>query len=178
MGMDVYGKNPTSERGTYFRQSIFGWHPLWDFCEVVAPAAVSKVVYAHSNDGDGLNADDSTTIAEALTTAIESGVAAAYCVEQQARLNALPDEPCRLCEGSGVRRDTAAANVMPDLTTIIDGVKGLSIHIHPRRAMPSPCNGCAGRGTVRPSATFYDTSVNEIAEFRDFLRDCGGFEIW
>ena len=31
MGMDVYGRRPKSERGEYFRNNIWWWHPLADF---------------------------------------------------------------------------------------------------------------------------------------------------
>ena len=32
MGMDVFGKNPTDEKGAYFRNNVWFWHPLWDYC--------------------------------------------------------------------------------------------------------------------------------------------------
>ena len=32
MGMDVYGIAPTSERGEYFRNNVWWWRPLWDYC--------------------------------------------------------------------------------------------------------------------------------------------------
>jgi hypothetical protein len=30
MGMDVFGRNPSAEAGTYFRASIWSWPPLYD----------------------------------------------------------------------------------------------------------------------------------------------------
>ena len=33
MGMDVYGKNQTSEKGSYFRNNVWWWRPLWNYCE-------------------------------------------------------------------------------------------------------------------------------------------------
>ena len=66
MGMDVYGKNATSEAGKYFRRNIFGWPPLWGYCEYLAPELTSKVKYGYTNDGDGLNAEDSKALGEML----------------------------------------------------------------------------------------------------------------
>ena len=37
MGMDVYGRAPTSESGEYFRANVWSWHPIWNYCEVLAP---------------------------------------------------------------------------------------------------------------------------------------------
>jgi hypothetical protein len=28
MGMDVYGRNPTSEAGKYFRANVWSWRPI------------------------------------------------------------------------------------------------------------------------------------------------------
>ncbi len=34
MGMDVYGRNPSSEEGEYFRASVWTWGPIYSFiCE-------------------------------------------------------------------------------------------------------------------------------------------------
>ena len=36
MGMDVHGKNPTTEAGKYFHANVWHWRPLWDYCHLVA----------------------------------------------------------------------------------------------------------------------------------------------
>jgi hypothetical protein len=37
---------------------------------------------------------------------------------------------------------------------------------------------CQGTGKVRPDATSYPFSAENVAEFRDFVAASGGFEIW
>ncbi|WP_145980684.1 hypothetical protein [Magnetospirillum sp. ME-1] len=75
MGMDVDGENPTSERGEYFRNNIWWWHPLWDFCEYIAPDLIPETNLGHTNDGWGLNARDSISLADRIDQAIADGTA-------------------------------------------------------------------------------------------------------
>jgi hypothetical protein len=152
--MDVYGKSPVSPKGEFFRRSVWGWHPLWEYCEETAPEITYKVVYGHSNDGDGLGAEDSIELSRHLREEIAYGRTARYVRERDDRLAALPDEPCRICDGTGRR-------------------------LPPPEVGPGelPCNGCNSRGKVRPSETHYGLDVEDVREFAEFLNDCGGFEI-
>ena len=158
MGMDVYGKKPTAEVGNYFRNTGWWWHPLWKYVEEVAPRLAAKVEYAGSNDGDGLGARDSAKLAVILTAELDAGRTAQYAADYAARVEALPDEQCSLCGGTGTRSD--------DLAVANDWTK------------PGGCNACDGKGSRRPSATWYDFSADNVREFRDFVAACGGFEIW
>ena len=54
MGMDVYGREPENEKGEYFRNNVWWWHPLWMYVEETFPEIAKLVPNAHSNDGDGL----------------------------------------------------------------------------------------------------------------------------
>lgn len=77
MGMDVYGINPTNEDGQYFRNNVWWWHPLWEYCCVVSSKA-NSVINGHSNDGDGLNEQDSKALAETLLSEINKGYTKIY----------------------------------------------------------------------------------------------------
>lgn len=55
MGMDVYGKNPLTKDGEYFRASVWSWFPLLDLCEKVG-ANTEGWQY---NDGRGLTSQES-----------------------------------------------------------------------------------------------------------------------
>lgn len=66
MGMDVYGKAPTSEVGEYFRNNVWWWRPLADYILKVHPDLASSCAEWHSNSADGLNAAESVTLADAL----------------------------------------------------------------------------------------------------------------
>jgi hypothetical protein len=67
----------------------------------------------------GLDARDAGRLAERLNEVLASGHTAQWAQDRKADLDALPDETCPLCGGSGERHDE-----------YIDG----------------PCNSCAGRG--------------------------------
>lgn len=78
MGMDVFGKQPRSKTGEYFRNSIWWWHPLADYILENSPQELtSKCRYWHSNDGDGLDDEDSKKLADHLQQLIDSGHTAA-----------------------------------------------------------------------------------------------------
>lgn len=83
MGMDVYGKKPKNEKGKYFRNNVWWWHPLWEYVEYAFPDIAEKVPYAHSNDGDGLNAKDSKLLALKLRKNLKDGKVAQYAKERE-----------------------------------------------------------------------------------------------
>ena len=155
MGMDVSGKKPTTEAGGYFRNNCWWWRPLWEYCEHIAPHLTNKVKYAGSNDGDGLGARDSKKLAELLQAEVDAGKTRVYQLARDAELAAMPDETCWLCGGTGKRAEPPSV--------------GAGVY---------PCNGCASTGKVRPSACNYPFDVDNVKGFIEFLRGCGGFEIW
>lgn len=154
MGMDVYGNKPTSETGKYFRNNVWWWRPLADYCCEVAPELTAKCQHWQSNDGDGLNARDSKLLALVLKARITEGHTEAFAAIRKAELDKLPDELCTICRGYGKRADPP--NVGPG---------------------EYPCNGCDGKGRRRPTDTWYPFTVENVQEFVAFLEDCGGFKI-
>lgn len=151
MGMDVYGTKPTAEEGTYFRNSAWYWHPLWNYVTEVAPHLAAKVEHGHSNVGDGLGSRDSAALARILTAEIDSGRTAEYQAQRTATFDAMADEPCWLCGGTGTWPDTVVQN---------------------------GCHVCSGTGKVRPRMVSYPFMADNVVEFRDFVAASGGFEIW
>jgi len=150
MGMDVYGNNPKSEKGEYFRNNCWHWRPLWEYCEYVAPDICKKVASPGTNDGDGLGARDSKKLAMVLESMIKSGQTKAYEIAYDAKQAALPDQVCEICNGRGIRYDMSVAN---------------------------GCNGCAGSGKRRPWAAEYPFSEENVKNWVAFLKECGGFKI-
>jgi hypothetical protein len=73
MGMDVYGSNPDSKVGDYFRRNIWCWSALWGYCASVSPEAASLGVGAYLNDGDGLDTKDAKKLAASLREQLASG---------------------------------------------------------------------------------------------------------
>lgn len=171
MGMDVYGKKPLTEVGEYYRQSVWGWHPLWQYVEMYHSEYAEKVKYGHSNDGDGLEAEDSSQLSLALKQDLITGLAKQRLDEWQKELDELPMETCDLCEGTGIRTDEKGKEFGLDK-------KELSAEESERLGRRIGwCNSCSGVGKKEPFVKNYSTSVEDIREFADFLADCGGFEI-
>jgi hypothetical protein len=169
MGMDVTGKKPTSKTGEYFRNNCWWWHPLWHYCQEIAPWVREIVIYAQFNDGDGLKtAKDSRKLADALQAELDSGRTAVYAKKYNADMEAIPDEKCDLCEGCGIRRDSVG---------VVNGFTNRIVENGPRRGETGWCNGCDGVGHKRPSETSYPFGEDNVREWVAFLRDCGGFEI-
>jgi hypothetical protein len=171
MGMDVYGKNPSSEVGEYFRSNVWYWHPLWEYCEVNFPELAGKVKHGHTNDGDGLNGRDSLKLAMAIRGTIANGVATQYASERNATLAELERPACKHCEGTGIRSDAIGVEhgmptkeLSPEIASITGRTHGW-------------CNGCSGEGKVDAWETNYTFDLEVLAEFADFLENCGGFEI-
>jgi hypothetical protein len=73
MGMDVYGKNPTTEGGEYFRNNVHAWVSLAEYIYEAAPDIAIKCRHWHYNDGDGLDAADAIKLADRLRDEIDSG---------------------------------------------------------------------------------------------------------
>jgi hypothetical protein len=159
MGMDVIAKAAVSESAESFRNNVWWWRPLAQYITECAPdRIVSKCTYWQSNDGDGLNAEDSRKLADFLEAEVANGNCAAWAAEREARLSNLPLLSCQWCGGTGTRRDAVGVQAGMD--------------------KKNWCNGCDGTGTKPHSDTDYRFSVENVSEFVAFLRDCGGFEIW
>lgn len=151
MGMDVFGQSPVSERGEYFRNNVWWWHPLWEYCERLAPDLIPSDNSGHYNDGWGLDGPTSLELASRLAAALQSGQVEQYAQDYARFLAAFPDEPCSICSGTGKRTAEHTGTL--------------------------PCNGCEGSGHRPHFARHYPFSAENAREFAAFLSDCGGFSI-
>lgn len=159
MGMDVSGRNPTTEAGSYFRNNVWWWHPLADYIAIVAPQLAAKCKYWHSNDGDGLGKRDSLALAVLLRDQVSSGRCKVYAEEYAAKLAALPRQTCEQCNGTGTRPG------------------GLEQFGAEWVKSCNGCNGCKGTGTKEHWDSHYPFSVENVEEFSTFLEGSGGFRI-
>ncbi len=172
MGMDVYGKKPSSKRGKYFYMTMSGWHPLATLVTTLCPTETAACKYWHTNDGDGLDAVGARALADALQEKINKGEVRAYIKLREAELKAMPNEPCCLCAGTGIRRD-----IEDEINTKIPSNATWNGIEHPRAGQLGWCNGCDGLGFRRPYETHYKIEEDSVRKFVTFLRDSGGFEI-
>lgn len=166
MGMDVFG----NREGAYFQRNVWGWRPLAELVCQLAPGITRHCRHWQSNDGAGLNAANSAALARELRTALASGIVADAIAARDAALKAMPDETCRRCHGRGVRRDPVG-EAQGQTTRRIEQPG------HQRHGQIGWCNGCDGRGAVRPIETWYHVTLEDVREFADFLSICGGFQI-
>ena len=194
MGMDVMGKCPVNEQGEYFRANIWSWHPIWDYCCDLAPEIAEMVENAHSNDGDGLDAENSKKLGELVLTAIANGSVKKYLAEREDALNKLPDVECHPCRTTGKREwlfHTLTKKYRPkweyDFFALaqseFDGLKPEVKYTENERGLDEveeqrDCNSCGGKGVKRPFIANYGFMEEHMEEFGHFLKSCGGFEIW
>lgn len=144
MPFDVYGRN-----GNYFMNNISGWHPLWQFaCEQYPDILTQEDLELGScNQGHFINAEKATRLGEQLLQCCVRGVAEAYEKQRQQKLNALPDEVCQFCHGTGQRHDQ-----------YVDGV----------------CNACHGEGKLPASEKQFLFHADNVRRFAEFCLALGG----
>lgn len=170
MGMDVYGLEPQTDAGEYFRNNVWYWRPLWSYCLKVGDAFLDPEV-GHDNSGDSVSADQAMLLAEMLKAEIESGRTAEYKRNYDAHLASLPRSECQYCEGTGIRSDGVGVNHgMPDRVLEHD----LAIMLGRTTGW---CNACNGEGKVDAFETNYPFDVNNVIEFAEFCAESGGFQI-
>lgn len=159
MGMDLVGVFPSSEKGQYFRANIWYWRPLWGYIEENFSDIACKVESPYTNEGYGLDADNSIILAQEIHRHVHGGLAKDYERNWNNRIAALSLIDCSICNGSGNR----------------EWPEGIT------REWIEQCNGCNvchGTGLERPFESWYHFSVEVLEEFSQFLEHCGGFEIW
>lgn len=155
MGMDVYGIKPKTKKGEYFRNNVWYWHPLWDYCCTIDKTLIERVPEGHSNSGDGLDATGARQLAFKLQEEIESGRAEQYVNTYETERKAIPKNDCSYCDENG-EREWKQENGEPYKKT---------------------CNACQGTKKVDSWESHYPMDLDNIKEFTAFLMDCGGFQI-
>lgn len=170
MGMDVIGNAPTTKVGAYFRNNVWYWRPLWGYCQYVAPK-LTESVNGGTNDGDGLNAEDSIELGRRLLSEIVSGRTKEYETDYRKALADLPLEPCDLCNRTGIRGtsdphgvDLSEKELSPEQQALYGRTHGW-------------CNVCDGAGEKSNWVTQYPFEEENVKEFAEFLLTCGGFSI-
>jgi len=177
MGMDVVGASPSKKCGEYFRANVWWWSPLWDYCEQVAPEICNQVENAYSNDGDGLDDEDSKALATILLAEYKAGNTKKFQDEREAEHKSLPELECDFCNGTGKRtwHSDETGKKEHDFGDTPLTAEELQIYTKSKVLV---CNGCQGKGTKRPWVTEYGFDAGFVKKFATFLRYCGGFHIY
>lgn len=171
MGMDVMGKYPTNEKGEYFRNNVWWWRPLADYILENYSEIANGCQNWHSNDGDGLDDEASKELSKALVKDLMNGTVLVYEQEYNRQLSKLERKKCLICDGSGIRSDKLGIEHDYPNRELEPEVAILTGRSH------GTCNGCSGVGTQEAWGMSYPFSAQNVAEFAEFLENCGGFEI-
>lgn len=157
MSFDVLGRSAD----TSFRVNNWWWRPLWDYVCALAPEVIDEraAEAGQYNDGFFITQEQAQALAVKLRRELEEGRVATYAMERQTRLDAMPDEPCKICDGTGIR---------PNGREEFGDAWFLSCH---------GCNGCDGKKLKRPTVTWYGFDVDTVQQFAEFCEKSEGFEI-
>ena len=155
MGMDVYGTKPTDPVGEYFRNNVWWWRPLWDYCLNNHGKIAGKVEYGHSNDGDGLDAKEARKLGSLLRQDIASGFAAKYEKDYNEMIESLEKIVCERCNNTGKVKYTSVGD----------------------NESERKCHACEGTGMIVDFRAHYPFSVENLQAFADFCFHSGGFSI-
>ena len=170
MGMDVMGLEPSSERGEYFRNNVWYWRPLWDYCLTVAPELCADVE-GHFNDGDGLDEEGALELAAILRRELKNGNTEKYKEAYYAELALIPRQDCDLCNATGIRSDEVGIEMGMPKKELSPEMQMLTGRTH------GWCNACDGEGRRADFRTEYPFDVDNVREFAEFLAESGGFAI-
>lgn len=170
--MDVMGNNPISEKGEYFRNNVWWWRPLWNYCLDLDPTLEERVPNGHYNDGDGLKTDEECkALANLLLDSISNGFADRYINERNEMISLLDWDECKWCEGTGIRTDEVGVESGMPSKALAEDKAIMYGRTH------GWCNGCSGYGKTEPWESHYPLNKENMVEFAEFLADCGGFSI-
>ena len=100
MGVDIYGSNPKTKEGEYFRSNWWFWRPIVTLMEHADPDLCENVLLG-TNDGDGFDTEG----CDRMVAALEKMDWKEKIYLQQALQEVMPDVPCDLCNGTGTRDD-------------------------------------------------------------------------
>ena len=168
------GKWEESNPGVYFRNNVWWWRPLWNYCYEVADDILNsslrmkkfetsedgdtdfenytwiKATYedGHSNSGAGLSDRGAKLLGNRLMECIASGHTIKYQAEYQQYLDDLPDDDCMRCNNNN--------------------------HGHNKKKECVSCDKTGKRPSFNKS---YPFDVDNIEGFAKFCLECGGFEI-
>ena len=75
MGMDVYGINPKTDNGDYFRANVWYWRPLWQCVSYFCDDILSEEDIERGTYNDGYEYDETTAleISDKLENALKNG---------------------------------------------------------------------------------------------------------
>jgi len=154
MGMDVYGQTAIEECGKYFRANVWSWVVIKKMIDIVNRK--NRIIDQYnlegmnSNSGCGLDAEKSIALAQNLEEFLKEDI---Y------------NEPGFEIEGEEIHEKF-----------VPDDIRAMGIGKSGGFLSESEIKIRSQKGEKIYSA--YSTNFDHVREFIDFLRACGGFEVW
>ena len=113
MGMDVYGINPKTDNGDYFRANVWWWRPLWECVSYYCDDILSQedIIEGTYNNGYEYNETTALEISNRLESLLKDGTLYKYKATRDSYLEELPDEECKICDATGKRKKPAKIGV-------------------------------------------------------------------
>jgi len=159
MGVDISGRKPKSELGDSFHSNWWGWRPINSICQIAAYRSKLRIDFEYwgSNDGKGIRTQKQCDrLAEAIEELIGEDV---NLKEDNDRIYLCLGSWCEFGSGKFIQSEIEQSlNVQYPIGTLLY----TSI--------------IASDGT--PVESSHSTSVGRVKEFVNFLKNCGGFQIW
>jgi hypothetical protein len=77
MGVDIFGENPSNDKGQHLCLSWWWWRPMATYCVDLAPDIIQDAKAWQANDGASLDGTGAIALADRLEQSIEDGTFAA-----------------------------------------------------------------------------------------------------
>lgn len=172
MGMDLYGKNPATENGNYFRNNVWWWRLLYTYCvEKHSDLLGDEPDRGHYNDGYEIGKVNAAKLGVALLQDLDDGTVTEYKNSYNAYVSELPRLRCHLCEGTGIRTDSVGVEQLMHEKELDALTASYTHRTH------GWCNVCEGLGSTSPFEAKYRFDEDNVRNFANFCISSGGFEI-
>ena len=154
---EIYTEWQDENCGTYFRNNVWWWRPLWHFVSNICDNILTDrdAEEGCMNNGHKISKTKAGKIAKRLHSMIEDGSVKEYEEGYKKHLASLEQVDCDVCDTTGKRQE-------PPKT-------GAGDHME--------CNKCSGTGKVDDWAKSYPFSEENVREFANFCMNSGGFRI-
>ncbi len=136
--------------GAYFRNNVWWWRPLWNYCYHLADDLISAELHdnGHSNSGAGLDDYNAKRLGQRLLEEINNGNTIQYQANYQQYLDDMPDDDCLICDNNNYGHDKK-----------------------------KNCKRCEGTGKRPNFNKSYPFDIDNVKQFAEFCIESGGFEI-
>ncbi len=153
MSFDLCGEKPENELGEHFCNNMWWWPRLWCFVGYYCKDILSEKDFKYGcyNEGYLITRDKAKAIGERWNKLIHKGTVSrmeeGYIIDREQ----LPDEPCVICNGTGVRND---------------------------KVVQGKCNACNGKGVRENFNKRYLFTAKNVKKFAEFCLMSNGFRIY